>query len=280
MMVIYSPNNIYRQGFLAILKKMVSNIIHSRELIWQLFLRDLKAKYKQSLLGWLWVLLMPTMTIATFLILNVAGVIMIRIEEIAVPYLIFGLLGISFWQLFANGWATLTGSVAAAGSLVSQINFPREALIISALGQVMVDFLIRLVLVVIIYGFYGLSPSIWFLLLPLYLLPLLLLTLGFGFITSLLSVIIRDTGHFISIGMNFFLFLMPIMYTVPEKSLSVIFNQYNPLFLLINTPREIIISGTIKYPLEFFLSSIIALIVFLIGWFVFYISQPKLTERI
>lgn len=275
---IYSSDSIYKQGFTKIIKGMWENITASRELIWQLFLRDFKTRYKQSLLGWAWLFLMPMITMGTFLLLNISGVI--RIGKIPVPYPIFGLLGFSLWQILANGWAVLTKSVTGASNLVAQINFSKEALVVSSIGQVIVDFLIRLILVLFVYLLYGLSPSIWLLLLPLYILPIFLLTLGLGFFTSLLNVVIRDTINFINVGMGFFLFLMPVMYTLPEKGLLAKFNQYNPIFFLINTPREIIISGTLSYSLEFFLSFMLALIIFLAGWLVFYIAQSKLTERI
>lgn len=274
---VYSSASIYRQGFPKIIKGMFANVINGRELTWQLFIRDFKARYKQSLLGWAWIFLMPIITMGTFLLLNMSGII--RIGDIPVPYPIFGLLGFSLWQAFSNGWLVLTDGLTSSSSIITQISFPKEALIISSIGQVIVDFLIRLALVLIVYLAYGLTPSIWLLLFPLYVLPIFLLTLGFGFLSSLLSVIIRDTKNFINVGMSFFLFLMPIMYTIPEKGLLAKFNQYNPLFFLIETPRSLIISGTINYPLQFLLSSIMALTVFLIGWFIFFMTEPKLTER-
>lgn len=275
---VYSSDSIYKQGFLNIFKRMIGNIIENRELICQLFLRDFKVRYKQSLLGWAWIFLMPVITMGTFLLLNISGVI--KIGDIPVPYPIFGLLGFSLWQILSNGWPVLTRGITSAGPLVAQINFPREVLIISSIGQIIVDFLIRLTLVLLVYLVYGLSPSIWLLLFPLYLLPIFLLTLGFGFLSSLLNVIIRDTINFINVGVNFLLFLMPIMYTMPEKGFLAKFNKYNPIFFLIDVPRDIIISGTIKYPLEFLISSIMAFTIFLFGWLVFYIAQVKIAERI
>lgn len=275
---IYSSANIYRQGFPRIFKGMINNIVSSRNLTWQFFIRDFKARYKQSLLGWAWIFLMPIITMGTFLLLNISGVI--RIGEIPVPYPIFGLLGFSLWQIFSNGWMVLTSSYTAGGSLITQISFPREALIISALGQIIVDFLIRLFLVLIVYLVYGLSPSVWLLLFPFFVLPLFFLTLGLGFLSTIIQVVFRDTKNFIGVGMDFFLFLMPIMYTIPEKGFLAKFNKYNPIYFLVNTPREIIISGKINYPFEYMISVILSVILVLFGWFIFYIVQPKLSERI
>lgn len=275
---IYSSESLYQKGLAGILKGMVENVVLSRELIWQFFVRDFKARYKQSLLGWAWIFLMPIITMGTFLLLNISGVI--RIGDIPVPYPIFGLLGFSLWQAFSNGLLVLTNSITGAGSLVRQISFHREALVFSSIGQVIVDFFIRMILVLLVYLIYGILPSAWMIFLPLYIVPIFLLTLGIGFITSLLNVIIRDTKHFINVGLSFFLFLMPIMYTLPEKGFLAKFNKFNPIFFLIDTPRDIVISGRIKFPLEFAISSVIAIIVFLAGWFVFYIAQPKVAERI
>jgi len=275
---IYSSENIYKQGMVSIFRNMIANIFENKELIWQLFLRDFKARYKQSLLGWVWIFLMPFITMGTFLLLNISGVI--KIGEIPVPYPIFGLLGFSLWQIFSNGWAVLTRSITGASVLVTHINFPKEVLIFSSIGQVIVDFLIRLILVLVVYLIYGLLPTVWILLLPLYLLPLILITLGLGFFTTILNVVIRDTIHFISVGMSFFLFLMPIMYTIPEKGILAQFNKFNPFFFLINTPRSLIISGYTEFWLEFVISSLLAIIIFVFGWLIFYVVQPKLVERI
>jgi len=275
---VYSQDTIYKKGFLPIFKGMVENLLNGKELAWQLFKRDFKAKYRQSLLGWAWLFLMPFVTMGTFLLLNVSGVI--RIGDIPVPYPIFGLLGISIWNIFSAGLTTLTASITAAGSLVSKINFPKEALIISSLGQIVVEFLIRLALVFLVYLTYGLLPSPLILLFPLFILPITFLTLGLGFLTSVLDIVVRDTSRFINLGMNFLLFLMPIMYTMPEKGLLARVNKYNPLFFLIKTPRDIIISGRIIHPEEFAFSTILSIVIFFGGWFIFYVSQPKLAERV
>lgn len=275
---IYSSESIYKQGILNIFKNMFKDLLKSRELIWQLFLRDFKTRYKQSLLGWLWIFIMPLITMGTFLLLNMSGVI--KIGDIPVPYPIYGLLGFSLWQIFSNGLTILTGSIVVAGSLIDKINFQRETLIFAGMGQIIVDFLIRIFLVIIIFLFYGLFPSKYFIFFPFFTLPILLLTLGISFITSLLNVIIRDIKDFIGIGLIFFLFLMPVMYNLPEKGLLATINRFNPIFYLLEAPRSIIIRGVLNYPLEFFLSSILALFIFLFGWFIFYISQNKLGERI
>lgn len=273
----YEPTDKLPRNFTVTTKGMLENLHRSKELVWQFFIRDFKAKYKQSLLGWSWLLIMPLVTMGTFLFLNMSGVI--TIGKIPVPYPIFGLLGISLWQIFSNGWGLLTASLLSGSAFIGKVDFPKEVLLIAALGQVLVEFVIRLIVVLIVYVIYGLTPSVGILLLPLYLLPLLLLVLGLGSLTSLLSIIIRDTANFINLGTTFLIFLMPIMYNLPQQELLGLINQYNPLYFLIETPRQIIISGTFMYPEAFLLSSLFALIIFSLGWHIFYVSQSKIAER-
>lgn len=273
---IYSSESIYKQGFFSVFKAMVKDLMSSRELIWRFFLRDFNAKYRQSLFGWGWIFLFPLVAVGTFLLLNKSGAI--KIENINSPYVIWALLGISLWQIFSGGLSTATTSIVSSGSFVTKINFAREALVISSLGQVIVEFLVRMALLLIIYIIYGLLPSAWIIIFPILILPLVLLTLGLGFITSLINTVARDTQNFINIMMGFFLFFMPIMYTLPEKSLLYQINQFNPIFFLIAVPREIIISGNFTHINQFLISVLGALIVFLFGWFIFSRAQSKIAE--
>lgn len=275
---IYSPDNIYKQSLLNIFKEMASNITENYELVWRLFSKDVKAKYKQSILGPAWVVIMPFATIATFLLLNMSGVISIR--NLPVPYPIYGFLGISLWTLFSQGLTLTTDSIPAAAAMIGKTNTPKEVFVITALGQTVVDFCVRILLLFLIYLIYKRSPSLWILVFPLYTLPLFLFTLGLGFFTSVLNTIFRDTIHIVSIALNFLIFLTPIMYTFPEGGILAFLNSYNPLFFLIQTPREIIISGKIYSPIEFFLSTLFALFVFIGGWLLFYRAEARLTERI
>src|SRR3989304_5129178 len=95
---IYKPVNRTGIGIFRLIPMMSRDLIKARELTWRLFLRDFKAKYKQSLLGWIWIFLLPAVAVGTFFLLNQSSAI--RIENIPVPYPVYGLIGISLWQIF------------------------------------------------------------------------------------------------------------------------------------------------------------------------------------
>ncbi|MBI2309913.1 ABC transporter permease [Candidatus Collierbacteria bacterium] len=257
---------------------MFSDFRKGKELVWRLFLRDFTSRHKQSLLGWLWIILMPLMTMGTFLLLNMSGII--KIGRIDIPYPIFGLVSFSIWNIFSNGLTTTTSSVTGAGGLVQKINFSKDSLVFASFGQVVIDFLIRVALTFGIFLLYGRIPLASFLLFPVVLLPLVLLTLGMGMVTSLLQAISKDVVSFVNLGTGFLLLLMPVMYSAEQVGILGKLNAVNPLYYLVIVPRDIMLYGEIRHLAGFIVSSVFGLIVFVFGWMFFYLSQTKLAERI
>lgn len=277
-MTIYSSESIYRLGIKNIIWMMFADFRKGKELIWRLFLRDFTSRHKQSILGWLWIVLMPLMTMGTFLLLNMSGII--KIGQIDIPYPIFGLVSFSIWNIFSNGLAMTTNSVTGAGGLVQKINFSKDSLVFASFGQVVIDFLIRVALTLGIFLLYGRVPPVTLLLFPIVLSPLVLLTLGLGMITSLLQAISKDIVSFVNLGTGFLLLLMPIMYSAEQVGILGKLNAINPLYYLVIVPRDIMLYGEVHHLMGFVLSAILGFIVFVFGWMFFYLSQTKLAERI
>lgn len=275
---IYSCRSLYEKGILMIFFSMFRDTYNCRELIYRLFWRNFVSRYKQSFLSWGWIFLMPFVTMSTFLALNVSGVL--KIGNLEAPYPIYGLISVSIWNLFSNGLPTITTSLTGAHDIIGKINFPKESLIFSSIFQVIIDFLIRMILVLLSFCLYLRLPSAYIFIFPILIFPLLLIVTGFGFITSILQAIFKDTQYFINLSISLFLFLMPIMYMMPTKGLLYDANKYNPIFFLIAVPRDLIIFGKTNDFLPFIFSSLLAFIIFIFGWFVFYLSQSKLAERL
>ncbi|MDZ7586964.1 MAG: ABC transporter permease [Patescibacteria group bacterium] len=275
---IYQPAFFSQKNIFSLLPQMTRELLAARELIWRLFLRDFSAKYKQSLLGLAWIIILPLVGVSTFVVLNASGIF--KAEDLTVPYVIYGLLGISLWQVFSSGWSTITNSLVSAGSFIVKINFSKEALVISSFGSALVEFFVRIILLLILFLFYGELPSFFILLLPFLILPLVLLTLGLGFITSLLNAVAKDAQTIINVLLGFFLFFMPIMYTTSPSSLIYRLNRYNPVYFLISVPRDLVLFGQTNDLIPFIYSSLMALIVFFVGWIIFYKAQSKIAEAV
>ncbi|UCC94471.1 MAG: ABC transporter permease [Candidatus Omnitrophota bacterium] len=275
---LYQPDAQIKKGWLSLWRQMFSELIGSRELIWRLFVRDFLAKYKQAVFGVAWALIMPLVMVGVFVFLNRAGVINIGTTDI--PYPAFALLGLSIWQVFATGLTACSNSIVAGGSMVVKINFAKESLVIASLAQALFDFLVRIGLLVVVFVILRVVPAWTTLLVPFALIPLLLFTLGLGLILSLLTALMRDIPHIVTLLTTFLLFLTPVLYPVPQGKLFAILNRYNPLSTLIIEIRNLVIVGRITEPLRFMIISLFCLFLFLVCWRIFHLVEPRMAERV
>ncbi|MCP4149070.1 MAG: hypothetical protein GY757_15080, partial [bacterium] len=133
----YEPDNVLKQGYFAIFKEIYRELVRNRWLTLQLFKRDLLAVYKQSFIGLLWALIIPLISVSTFVILNRAGIF--ALGEIKVPYALFAILGLAFWQLFATGLIASANSLVKAGSMIVKINFSKKSLVLASMGQSLIS---------------------------------------------------------------------------------------------------------------------------------------------
>ncbi len=274
---IYIPDKYARLG-IKIWGEMLRDLIRSRELIWRLFVRDFLAKYKQTVLGVTWAVAMPLLMVATFIFLNRAGVLNVGETEVAYP--VFALLGLTIWQLFASGLVACTNSILEGGPMVVKINFPKEALVIAALAQSIFELMIRLLVLAAVFAVYHVVPSWAALLFPLALIPLMALTLGLGFLFSLLNVFTRDISYMVMFLTTFLLFLTPVLYTPSADGFLALLANYNPLAALVEGPRELVIFGYMKQPMHFLAASLFSFAVYLLSWRVFYLAESRIAERV
>jgi lipopolysaccharide transport system permease protein len=274
----YEPDNSLKKGYLSIFREIYDEFIKNKWLTYQLFKRDFFALYKQSFIGVLWAFIIPLVSVGTFILLNRSGIF--SIGDINVPYPIYAILGMAFWQLFSTGLITSSNSLVKAGSMITKINFSKKSLVISSAGQSIVSFLIQLTLVIILFIYYKIAPSTAILLIPLFMIPIMLLTIGLGFIFSLLNGIVRDIGNILSILMTFLMFLTPILYAKPSTGLLSRITNYNPLYYLTSVPRELVLTGAITEWKGFLISSVISIFIFITCLIVFHLTETRVAERI
>jgi homopolymeric O-antigen transport system permease protein len=267
--VIYIPAGIRRNG-LSGWKIMFADIMESRRLIWLLILRDISVRYRQSIFGYFWVVVPQILTVSIFAFLNASRVL--PIGGTRIPYVAYALWGMSVWQLFANSVASCTTSLVSSGSLVTKVNFSREALVIAALGQPVFDFLIRLCPVAAIFFWYGVVPSWGIIFMPVMLVPVIFLALGLGLIFSIGNLVIRDTGNAIGMALTIGMFLTPVLYPPPVRWPFFVVNVLNPLSPLLAATQDLIALGFLSGREMFVASSIFSLALFLAGWRVFRIT--------
>ncbi|KAF0111882.1 MAG: lipopolysaccharide transport system permease protein [Chloroflexi bacterium] len=188
-----------------------------RELIFFLTWRDLKVRYKQSVLGVLWAILKPVMTMVVFTIFfgNFA-----KIPSDGVPYPIFSYTAALPWEFFAAALSVSARSMLASGGMVSKIYFPRIIVPLSSVMANLVDFLIAFVILIGMMIFYQITPTINMLWLPAFLLLAMVTALGVGLWFSALLVMYRDINYLLPFITQLWMFISPVVYPssmVPEK---------------------------------------------------------------
>jgi len=275
---VYIPISEQKISIFAVWTEMFDEIKSSYELIWRLFLRDFIAGYKQSILGILWVIIMPLIMTSIFIFLNYSGIF--NTGQTTVPYPVFSLLGLTIWQLFSSGVISCTNSLVISGGLITKINFPKETLIFSSISQSILDFIIRFIFLGIVFVIFRICPSWKIIFLPLFLIPLILFTIGLGFLFSLFNAFIHDISNLVSLFVTFLLFMTPVLYQQPTSKIYNMFYKLNIPGILIVSTRDIVLTGNISQPTLFFYSCIISILVFVIFWTLFHLVEPIVSDRI
>ena len=263
---------------LEVWREMFAELGNSRELIWRLFLRNFRARYRKTVLGLMWPIVLPIITVGTFIFLNRAGVM--NLGQVDIPYPAFALLGLTIWQIFAGGLTECTKSIEAGGSMVVKVNFPKESLVISSFGDALVGFLIRLALTIFVFAIYKVVPAWTAIFFPLALIPLFLLTLGIGLIFALLNAVLRDVANIVSLSSMFLLFITPVLYPEPKTVFFKTFSILNPLSVLVTSSRDLVLEGRISHPGVFLIFSLMSLVFFFVAWRLFHLVEKRIAERI
>ena len=268
----YSPTGVKRNGANG-WSLMVKEIVDNRRLIWLLIRRDISVRYRQSILGYVWAVVPPILTVAIFAFLNASRVI--PIGNTRIPYVAFALWGLSVWQLFAGCVSACTASLVSSGALVTKVNFPRETLVIAALGQPLCDFCVRLLPVIAVFVWYGVAPQWGLIFVPLLVLAIIVLALGFGFILSIANLVLRDTGNALGMALTVSMFLTPVLYPAPVRWPFFLVNVLNPLSPLVTATQDLIAIGYINRPEMLAAACLFSLALAFGGWRAFHVTIPR-----
>jgi len=249
----------------------------SRELAWRLTVRDISARYRQSLLGVLWAFLPPIATTLVFVMLNRQQIINSGATEL--PYPAFVLIGSVLWQLFVDSLNMPLTIVAKNTAMLAKVNFPQEALVLSGLMQVAFDFGIKAIILVATFIAFGV-PFTWTISLAIIpILGLVLLGTVIGLMLTPLGVLYSDVKSGLSILTSLWFFITPVAYNFTDNAPLSGLARYNPVTSLLVPARQWIAGQQVTevVPLVLVLSATIFFT--LIVWIVYRISLPILIER-
>ena len=277
LVTVYTPESPLRQPR-KFVRELISDLWGSRELAWRLFVRDLRAQYRASLLGYVWVFLPPLVASLPFVYLNSAGVI--SIGDTPIPYAAYATVGAIIWQTFVDALNSPLRSVNAARAMLTRINFPREAILLSGLMQVGFTFVVRLVLVIGVFAAFALKPPATS---PLFVVGMISIALtGFmiGLALTPLGVLYGDVQHSLPIASTFLMLITPVLYPVPSSGLGAMVASLNPLTPLITTTRDWLTTGAAVQYIAFLVVSGVTVTLLLLAWVLYRLALPHLVARL
>jgi homopolymeric O-antigen transport system permease protein len=189
----------------------------ARELLGFLVWRDLSVRYKQTAFGVAWAVVQPLLMMLVFVLFlgRVNG-----LRPSGVPYPLFTYVGLVPWTLFSQALTSAAKSLLDNRNILSKIYFPRLLLPAAATGSFVVDFVVALALVFALMGYYGVTPSLPFLAVPVLAVLVLVAALSVGIWLSALNVRYRDVGYAVPFLVQLWLFASPVAYSasvVPER---------------------------------------------------------------
>ena len=243
--------------------KEATEITKYRELLRNLVVRDIKVRYKRSILGFLWVMLNPLLMM---LILNMvfSGLFKVSTQN----YTAYLLSGIILWSFFAQSTSTAINSFIGNSNLIRKIYLPRAIFPLSVVISAMINLVFSFVPLFIIFFITGTSLSPHIYLLPPVLIMIAMFSFGISLILSTLTVFFHDTKYIYEVLLLAWMYMTPIFYPesiIPEK-FSVIF-QINPMYYFLTIFRAALYMDILSIPEKLFYGFLFSLTALITGWF-------------
>ncbi len=242
-----------------------------RELLYFLTWRDVKVRYKQTVIGFLWAIIQPFLKMVVFSI--IFGTLA-KMDSEGFPYPIFLYAGLLPWQFFASSVSRSGESIVASTNLITKVYFPRLIIPIASVGACLVDFAISFIILIILMLYYNVVPTLsTFMVLPL-VLATIFTALGVGMLISALNVAYRDFAYIVPFFVQIWMFLTPVVYPIriiPENWRWLIL--LNPMAGIVDAYRSAILGKSFEWS-NLGISMGIAVVIFLCGLMYF-----RKTER-
>jgi lipopolysaccharide transport system permease protein len=272
----YTPESPLRNP-VSFVNAMFADLSASRELAWRLLLRSIKAMYRQTAFGYVWAFLPPLLTAFTWILINRARVF--PMGETSVPYPLYVLVGTMLWQVFVDAINAPLRIVQQSLDVLAKMSFPREALILAGIGEVVFNFLLRLIPTAAALLYFRVPLRIE----TLYAIPgiiaIILLGTMLGLLLTPAGVLYKDVQMGVVMITQPWLYLTPVVYPVPQSGIMALVTKLNPVSPLIVNAREFITTGETVALLSTFIVLSVTLVLLLFGWVLYRVAMPRLIER-
>lgn len=274
---VYSSESVISRprGFL---KELWRDLLSSRSLAWRLAVRDIRATYRQSFLGILWAFIIPLANALVWILLRGTGIV--SVAETDIPYPVYVFSGTMLWAVFTESLLLPLQKTLLAKSIITKINFQREALILSGILQAAFNAGIKALLILLGVAALGAFSWEWStLLFPLGIVSLVLTGTSIGLLLTPIGVLYTDIGRGLSIAMQFAMYATPVVFPIPKEGWISMVISYNPLTSLIMTTRDWLTGNPPDFANGFVWVNLVVVGILCAGLILYRSAMPFLIER-
>jgi lipopolysaccharide transport system permease protein len=269
------------------MRSAISELYRYRQLLGCLIWRDIRVRYKQSVLGMAWAVLLPMTMMFIFTFVFTRAVKVVDGLDLSMPYPVFAYIGLVPWAFFASSLNQAVSSVVKNQNLVTKVYFPREVFPLASIGSAFADFCIAASVLVLMIAYFQLTsdwsyrPSAAILFLPVVLMFQLLLTCGLAMFLAMANLFYRDIRQMFGAVVQLWMFLTCVVYPIkPDGTWLGTLAFLNPMTPIIQAYRDCIITGRIPTGAAFWGAGLVSLIVCLAGWCAFRRAAYKFAEYV
>jgi ABC-type polysaccharide/polyol phosphate export permease len=242
--------------------------------------RNVRSQYKQSILGYAWIFVNPLMQI---LVLTFVFSTILRIGRDVIPYPfpLFLFVALLPWMFFSSAVSSATESIVGSASLVTKVYFPREILVVATVLSKIVDLLFGVLILLGLMVSYSTYPSWTVVWVPAIFAMQLLFTVGIALPLAALNLFFHDVRYLVGVVLMIWFYITPVIYPVeivPER--YKLFFEFNPLALVVNAYRRVLLDGTSLGIERFLVGMGAALLTFLVGYYLFKRMEAGFADRI
>lgn len=267
----YSPEPVLRNPR-RLIRAMRRDLAASRELAWRLATRDIKARYRQSFFGVLWAFLPPIVTALIFIVLRNNGV-----TQILDPASV--LIGAVLWGVFTESLNAPLRTLTASKAMLAKINFPHEALILSAMIVSMFDLAVRSVILIAAMVYFNIQPTSGILVAPGAIFMLVLCGFAIGMFLLPIGALYTDVAAALPVVTGLWFFMTPVVYEMPSTPPYSFLMNFNPPATLIVAARDWLTMGSVENLAPFLIVSSVVVLSLGFTWLLYRVSLPILIER-
>lgn len=242
----------------------------------QLFMRNLLVQYRQSVLGYLWLLLPPLVLALVWTLLGKANVL--QGQATAVPFPVFVLAGVFLWQGFVEALTSPLQQLSAVRHTLAKVRVPHEAVVVSGLGVVLFNLVIRLAVLGVAMWWFEVPFHSSLALVPVGVGALLALGLALGWLVALLGLLYSDIANSLTVGLNLWFLITPVVYVLPVRYAP--FFNLNPVTPLLTTTRNWLLLGQSAAVPGFWAVTALSVVGVGLGWLAYRLAQPHLVVRL